>query len=184
MSFRGSIPSSVSVADFPVRVFHAGQPVICSICHESGHRPRDCPFSGLCLRCKQPGHMARECTQPWGPSSSSSSPPLSTSSAPVSSPQFVSSVPSSTPSLSSSVPASTIQSTPVQSVLSSATVPSTSVSAPVPSVQSHELLSPEDGEVVMSSIIRKLMPLHHGVLVHVFLLRLIIENLSVLSCQK
>ena len=24
MSFRGSIPSSVSVADFPVRVFHAG----------------------------------------------------------------------------------------------------------------------------------------------------------------
>ena len=151
MSFRGSIPSSVSVADFPVRVFHAGQPVICSICHESGHLPRDCPFSGLCLRCKQPGHMARECTQPWGPSSSSSSPPLSTSSAPVSSPQFVSSVPSSMPSLSSSVPASTIQSTPVQSVLSSATVPSTSVSAPVPSVQSHELLSPEDGEVVMSS---------------------------------
>ena len=33
-------------------------------------------------------------------------------------------------------------------------------------------------------VIRKLMPLHHGVLVHVFLLRLIIENLSVLSCQK
>ena len=42
-------------------------------------------------------------------------------------------------------------STPVQSVLSSATVPSTSVSAPVPSVQSHDFLSPEDGEVVMSS---------------------------------
>ena len=27
MSFCGSIPSSVSVFDFPVRVFHAGQPV-------------------------------------------------------------------------------------------------------------------------------------------------------------
>ena len=146
MSFRGSILSSVSVADFPVRVFHAGQPVVCSICHESGHLPRDCPFSGLCLRCKQPGHMARHCTQPWGPSSSS--PLVSTSSAPVSSPQFV---PSSVPSSSSSVPASTIQSTPVQSVLSSATVPSTSVSAPVPSVQSHELTTPEDGEVFMSS---------------------------------
>ena len=146
MSFRGSIPSSVSVADFPVRVFHAGQPVVCSICHESWHLPRDCPFSGLCLRCKQPGHMARHCTQPWGPSSSSSSssPPVSTSSAPVSSPQFV---PFSVPSSSSSVPASTIQSTPVQSVLSSATVPSASVSAPVPSVQSHELTAPEDGEV-------------------------------------
>ena len=33
MSFCGSIPSSVSVFDFPVRVFHAGQPVTCSICH-------------------------------------------------------------------------------------------------------------------------------------------------------
>ena len=97
MSFRGSVPSSVSVADIPVRVFRAGQPVICSIYHESCHLPQDCPFSGLCLRCKQPGHMARKCTQPWGPSSPS--PPLSTSSAPVSSHQFVSSVPSSMASL-------------------------------------------------------------------------------------
>ena len=132
--------------DFPVRV--AGQPVTCSICHKSGHLPRDCPFSGLCLRCKQPGHMARDCPQPWGPSSSSSSPLVPTSSASASSPQFVS---SSVPSSSSSVPASTIQSTPVQSILSSATVPSTSVSAPVLSVQSQELTIPEDGEVVMSS---------------------------------
>ena len=119
--------SSVSVADLPVRVFHAGQPVFCSICHESGHLPRDCPFSGLCLHCKQPGHIARHCTQPWGPSSSS--PPVSTSS-----PQFV---PSSVPSSSSSV--------------SAFTIPSTSVSAPVPSVQSHELTTPEVGEVFMSS---------------------------------
>ncbi|XP_044178254.1 uncharacterized protein LOC122960247 [Acropora millepora] len=136
MSFRGSIPSSVSVADFPVRVFHAGQPVVCSICHESGHLPRDCPFSGLCLRCKQPGHMARHCTQPWGPSSSSSS---SSSSPPV--------------STSSSVPVSTSQST------SSTTVPSTSVSsalsAPVPSVQSQSQVlseaSLEDREIAESS---------------------------------
>ena len=42
MSFREAIPSSVSVVDFPVRVFHAGQPVICSVCHESGHLPRAC----------------------------------------------------------------------------------------------------------------------------------------------
>ena len=44
ISCLGSIPSSVSVADFPVRVFHAGQPAICSICHESGHLTRDCPL--------------------------------------------------------------------------------------------------------------------------------------------
>ena len=131
MSFRGSIPSSVSVADFPVRVFHAGQPVVCSICHESGLL-RACPFSGLCLRCKQPGHVARNCTQAWGPSSSSSSPPVSTS---------------------SSVPVSTSQST------SSTTVPSTSVSsalsAPVPSVQSKSQVlseaSLEDREIAESS---------------------------------
>ena len=89
--------------------------------------------------------MARDCPQPWGPSTYS--PPVPTSSAPVSSPQLV---PSSVPSSSSSVPASTIQSTPVQSVPSSATVPSTSVSAPVPSVQSQELITPEDGEVMSS----------------------------------
>ena len=90
--------------------------------------------------------MARDCPQPWGPSSSS--PPVPTSSAPVSSPQLV---PSALPSSSSSVPAPTIQSTPVQSILSSATVPSIAVSAPVPSAQSQELITPEDGEVVMSS---------------------------------
>ena len=39
----------------------------------------------------------------------------------------------------------------MQPVLSSATVPSIFVSAPVPSVQSQELVTPEDGEVVMSS---------------------------------
>ena len=132
MSFREAIPSSVSVVDFPVRVFHAGQPVICSVCYESGHLPRACPFSGLCLRCKQPGHVARNCTQAWGPSSSSSSPPVSTS---------------------SSVPVSTSQST------SSTTVPSTSVSsalsAPVPSVQSQSQVlseaSLEDREIAESS---------------------------------
>ena len=132
MSFREAIPSSVSVADFPVHVFHAGQPVICSVCHESGHLPRACPFSGLCLRCKQPGHVARNCTQAWGPSSSSCSPPVS---------------------ISSSVPVSTSQST------SSTTVPSTSVSstlsAPVPSVQSQSQVlseaSLEDREIAESS---------------------------------
>ena len=45
MSFCDSIPSSVSVADFSVRVLHAGQPVICSVCHESVHQPLACPFS-------------------------------------------------------------------------------------------------------------------------------------------
>ena len=93
VSFREAIPSSVSVVGFPVGVFHAGQPVICSVCHESGHLPRACPFSGLCLCCKQPGHVVRNCVQAWGPSSSSSSPPVSTSSSvPVSTSQSASTI--------------------------------------------------------------------------------------------
>ena len=122
MSFRGCIPSTVSVAEFPVRVFHPGQPVTCSICREPGHLPRACPFSGLCLRCKQPGHAARNCTQAWGPSSTPVSVP---STVPVPVPVPAS---SSTP-VAMSVDPSVLpcaSSTPVSSV--------TAVSTPIPSV--------------------------------------------------
>ena len=63
-----SIPSSVNVAGFLSRVWYPGQPVVCSICRQSGHLPRAYPLSGLCRRWKQPGHVAWECTQAWGPS--------------------------------------------------------------------------------------------------------------------
>ena len=121
MSFRNPIPSSVSVGEYPVRVWYYGQPVVCTICHESGHLPRACPFSSLCLRCKQPGHMAWKCTQPWGPSSTVPV-PVPVPSVPVSMP-VPSPVPLSAPVVSdvpleegeiagSAVPA-TVQSTPV-----------------------------------------------------------------------
>ena len=117
MSFRNPIPSSVSVGEYPVRVWYAGQPVVCTICHESGHLTRACPFSGLCLRCKQPGHVARKCTQPWGPPSTVPA-PVPVLSAPVSM-----SVPSSAPSsVLTSVLSSTVLPTPVSSVLTSAPV--------------------------------------------------------------
>ena len=136
----------MSVAEFPVRVFYAGQPVTCTICHESGHLPRVCHFSGLCLHCKQQGHVSRNCTQAWGTSSSNTPVPVpvsSSSSAPVSmsvDPQFCTSVSvPSTASNSSTVssPVSAI-SAPVLSV-PPAIVPVpvssvTAVSTPVPSV--------------------------------------------------
>ena len=128
MSFREAIPSSVSVADFPVRVFHAGQPVICSVCHESGHLPRACPFSGLCLRCKQPGHVARNCTQAWGSSSSNVPVPASSSSTPVS--MSVDPSVSSTASTSSTAPVSSVPSVTAPASVS----PVTAVSTPIPSV--------------------------------------------------
>ena len=128
MSFREAIPWSVSVADFPVCVFHAGQPVICSVCHESGHLPQACPFSGLCLRCKQPGQVARNCTLAWGSSSSNAPVPASSSSTPVS--MSVDPSVSSTASTSSTAPVLSVPSVTAPASVSAVTA----VSTPIPSV--------------------------------------------------
>ena len=116
------------------------------------------------------------------------------------------------PSSSASVPSPSPSSSPVDPVPDPVSTPSDPVpvrltdpvpddpSAPAPAsvpsypsitVDDHprtkhvkrlELVTPEDGEVVVSS--DHSVPLHHGVLVHEFLLPLIIRNLSVLSSQK
>ena len=39
MSFQVPIPSSLYVAEYLVRVWHPGQPVVCSVCCEAGHLP-------------------------------------------------------------------------------------------------------------------------------------------------
>ena len=109
MSFSDPIPSSVSVAKFPVRVWHAGQPVSCSICRQIGHLPQACPLSGLCRRCKQPGHVARECTRAWGPSRPVPSDPVVSATVSSSAPTSCASVPVLSPasgSSASSVPVS------------------------------------------------------------------------------
>ena len=153
MSFRGSIPSSVSVAEFPVRVFYAGQPVTCTICHESGHLPRACPFSGLCLRFKQPGHVARNCTQAWGPSSSNTPVPVpvsSSSSAPVSmsvDPQVCTSV---------SVPSTASTSSTVSSSVSA-------ISAPVLSVPHAIVPAPVSSVTAVSSRVPSVLPVSTSV---------------------
>ena len=68
MSVKQSILSSLNVLGFVCRAWCTDQPVVCTICRESGHLPRVCPLSGLCGCCKQPGHLARECVLAWGPS--------------------------------------------------------------------------------------------------------------------
>ena len=157
-----SIPSSLSVSNFPVRIWHPGQPVICPICHEPGHLPQACPFSGRCLRCKQPGHRARDCKQAWGPSAAPVTSPVSVSSSPSVTPV------SSAPSFSFSAPVSLpvpVSSTPQASVstpaLPSARVPVLSpVSAPVSSPAPVPVSSPppppiqdqmEEGEISSES---------------------------------
>ena len=39
MSFQVPFPSSLYVAEYLVRVWHPGQPVVCSVCCEAGHLP-------------------------------------------------------------------------------------------------------------------------------------------------
>ena len=63
MSFQVPLPSSLNVAEYPVRVWHLGQHVVCSMCRESGHLPWACPYSRLCLKCKQPGHAVKDCAR-------------------------------------------------------------------------------------------------------------------------
>ena len=152
-----SIPSSMSVSNFPVRVWHAGQPVICSICREPGHLPQVCPFSGRCLRCKQPGHMARDCKQARGPSRPSPpSVPVSTSAAPVmSSVQVSSAVPSAPPSFSFSAPTSLSVSMSTDLAPVPSPPPSSNhcpVLSPVDVLSSAPSTDVEEGEIVSEPV--------------------------------
>ena len=124
-----------------------GQPAFCSVCRSSGHLPRACPLSCLCRRCKQPGHVARECGQPRLSSSTSVPSPSSSPVDPVPDPV-------STPS--DPVPVHVTDPVPDDP---SAPVPASVPSYPSITVDDHprtkhvkrlELVTPEDGEVVMS----------------------------------
>ena len=175
MVLNDPVSSPLHIASYPVRVWHAGQPVVCAVCHEPGHLPRECQYSGLYLKCQQPGHKARNCPSststsapssvpPSGPASPVSTPestpepsppstPVSFMSAPVPSP-----VPSPAVSTSASTPVTSILSTSVLSVLVSP-VSSPTVQLPVSSVSNFQVpvfpvsvdVPLEDGEIAMSS---------------------------------
>ena len=127
MSVKQSIPSSLNVLGFVCRVWYPGQPIICSICRQSGHLPQACPLSGLCRRCKQPGHVARECAQvrdpPRPPEPPPVEPPPSPSVSTVSTESTVAPLPEPTvpPPVSAPVPSTAPASPPV---LGSPSVPS------------------------------------------------------------
>ena len=48
------------------RVWYRGQPLICHLCKEEGHRAAVCPGGDKCRRCGEAGYMARHCPNPWG----------------------------------------------------------------------------------------------------------------------
>ena len=140
MSVNNPALSVVNVHGFECRVWCPGQPAFCSVCRSSGHLPRACPLSGLCGRCKQPGHVARECGQAWGqprPSSSTSVPSLSSSPVDPDPDPVTDPVPDDpSPPVPASIPS----------------YPSITVDdhPRTKHVKRLELVTPEDGELVMS----------------------------------
>ena len=137
MSVHDPVPSVVNVHGFACRVCCPGQPAVCSVCRSSGHLPRACPLSGLCRRCKQPGHVARECGRPGASLVLRPPRPVSTPSDPVPVPVTdpVPDDPSApAPASVPSYPSITVDDHPLMK-----------------HVKRLELVTPEDGEVVMSS---------------------------------
>ena len=59
-------PRNLFIAGTICRLWFRGQPLICNICSERGHKATVCPNKGACFRCKQKGHFARECRNAWG----------------------------------------------------------------------------------------------------------------------
>ena len=63
MTIDKDIPRFLHVGKFRVKVWYRGQPVICDICREPGHKAADCPSKGKCFTCKEAGHRASECSR-------------------------------------------------------------------------------------------------------------------------
>ena len=67
MTFRVTPPRSLFIGGYVCRVWYKGQPLVCNLCNEKGHKSVDCPNKDKCRRCGQSGHFARSCPNPWGP---------------------------------------------------------------------------------------------------------------------
>jgi len=66
MTFRVTPPHSLVIGGYMCRLWYRGQPLVCSLCNERGHKSVDCPNKDKCRRCGQSGHFARTCPNPWG----------------------------------------------------------------------------------------------------------------------
>ena len=66
MSFRVTPPRTLLIGGYLCRLWYKGQPLVCNLCNEKGHKSADCPNKDKCRRCGQSGHFARTCPNPWG----------------------------------------------------------------------------------------------------------------------
>ena len=76
MIVKKEIPKDLLISSSYVSVWYKGQPLVCNICNERGHKAAVCPLRGKCRRCRQPGHIARYCrNNPWASAVESTVPP-------------------------------------------------------------------------------------------------------------
>ena len=71
-------PRLLKIDGYHCRTWYRGQPLICNLCKEPGHRSAECPNKDKCQVCGQSGHIGRHCTNTWGGSRTlvDSTPPL------------------------------------------------------------------------------------------------------------
>ena len=59
-------PRLLKIDGYHCRTWYRGQPLICNLCKEPGHRSAECPNKDKCQVCGQSGHIGRHCTNTWG----------------------------------------------------------------------------------------------------------------------
>lgn len=61
MIIKDNPPRFLEIDGYRCRTWFRGQPLVCNLCMDPGHKAADCPDKDKCRKCKQPGQFARQC---------------------------------------------------------------------------------------------------------------------------
>ena len=59
------LPRFCQIDGYRCRIWYNGQPLVCNLWAQAGHKSADCPNKDKCQRCRQTGHFARQCNNAW-----------------------------------------------------------------------------------------------------------------------
>lgn len=62
ISLSKPLPNYLKIGQHKIYLFYSGQPLYCSNCDNSSHKPENYPEI-ICYNCKQKGHLRRNCTK-------------------------------------------------------------------------------------------------------------------------